>query len=664
MSLATELQAQLDYAALRNDAYTTYGKKLPKTRRAYARQLQNKIRKSQLDDLKPRLRYAANGKPIYSSIADDRRSDPANVSATKVIDPAMFTNAAAIAQRGAYRRRRKRGRGMYYGGAYYANQVAGRGSFWNQGLKAARKGASWVRKHQHNIKAVGMAINPEATMATDAFLKRTGAGKAAARMLGRGAYNSLFPLETAGQLVEFDQVSSEHGNLIVKGQEKIADIFGNEFVSGSTTDCVPFTSFTINCTPGNFQQFPKLAQHAANFKEYEWISLIFTYKSTLPQNWQTTDVTTGKVIMATEYNLKKPVWTTHGELAAQEQKVEGPVTGITKDDRVHTLGVECDPRMMTTRALKFVRTKGLTPDEEQQDYDLARVSFGLFGTNAALANQMIGELHVTYEVHFKTHRQYTMLGYNIPESITYNNFGNGITWAADGATAPSSVTAGTDMTLGTGIWDQLFNFNQEGISRSLCYNNISYLLTPKLHRWIPTGSSRTYDGIALEFVFPSSLKGNYEIEIELTGDRLIPNDESVEDELVSNGHNYGLVVKSPVINPTVSGTALLNYDFPSERNAEQDCVNVTTGMKKWTIKCHVHLEQATSVSDNALKLLVPMVMQTTSLVTNIENYSGDGKGAPYYYSTKVSIRQYNAFQQLGQAGHPYIDTVTKALVTK
>ena len=41
--LADELQAQLDYAELRNAAYTDYGKKLPKTRRAYARQLQNKI---------------------------------------------------------------------------------------------------------------------------------------------------------------------------------------------------------------------------------------------------------------------------------------------------------------------------------------------------------------------------------------------------------------------------------------------------------------------------------------------------------------------------------------------------------------------------------------------------------------------------------------------
>ena len=128
-------------------------------------------------------------------------------------------------------------------------------------------------------------------------------------------------------MTELDSVESEHGNLIVSGQEKIADIFGNDFKtladgSKSTTECVPFTSFTVDLTPGNFEQFPKLAQHAANFKEYEWISMIFTYKSTLPQNWQTTDVTTGKVIMATEYNLKKPVWTTHGELAAQEQKLK------------------------------------------------------------------------------------------------------------------------------------------------------------------------------------------------------------------------------------------------------------------------------------------------------------------------------------------------------
>lgn len=592
-SLQEELQAQLDYAALRNQAYTTYGKKLPKTRRAYARRLGNKIRKSQLAAAKPKLRFNAQGQPIYQPVPA-MALEPSGTS---------YAGLADIVGRGAYRRRRKRTRG-----AYYANQVAGRGSFWNKGLQAARKGASWVRKHQHNIKAVGMAINPEITMATDAFLKRTGAGKGAIRMLGRGAYNSLFPMETEGQLTEFDQVQSEHGNLIVSGQEKIADIFGNDYVRDSNGDVigtegvdgtatvVPFTSFVINCTPGNFEQFPKLAQHAANFKEYEWISLIFTYKSTLPQNWQTTDVTTGKIIMAPEYNLKKPVWTTHGELFAQEQKVEGPVTGITKNERTHTLGVECDPKMMTTRALKFVRTKGLEPDEEQQDYDLARVSFGMFGTNKALANQMIGELYVTYQVHFKTHRQYSMLGYNIPQTIKYNNFKGSdagqLEWTANGSTAPTT------------LWNQLFDFTQEGISRKLCYNNIDFLLSSTIISWNDDAETWRYDGLSLEFTFPSALKGNYEIEINLVGQRLIPDDEVMDPDL-----DGGVHWSDQQLDPSVLGTCLVNKDFPSEQDNDQKGTSATFSARKAVIRAHIHLEQATSAQENVFKIRLPLLRQ-------------------------------------------------------
>ena len=40
-----------------------------------------------------------------------------------------------------------------------------------------------------------MAVNPEMTMATDAYLKRTGAGVAAAKMLGLGLITLSFQLK-------------------------------------------------------------------------------------------------------------------------------------------------------------------------------------------------------------------------------------------------------------------------------------------------------------------------------------------------------------------------------------------------------------------------------------------------------------------------------------
>ena len=93
-------------------------------------------------------------------------------------------------------------------------------------------------------------------------------------------------------------------------------------------------------------------------------------------------------------------------------------------------------------------------------------------------------------------------------------------------------------------------------------------------------------------------------------------------------------------------------------------MNIVVSSKKLSIRTHIHLEQATSVEDNAVKIKVPLIIQDTATAVNKDNYSGDGTSEQEYKSTKLSIRQYNSFQQLGSAGLPYIDTVTKKEVTK
>lgn len=644
-ALQKELAAQLEYAADRHEAWRTTGQRWPKTRAAKARQLASQIRRTKARSLKPRLRYRYDGSPVYSAVPG------------LAVTEANFGNMNDIIAYGGGMRRRKRRRRIGGRGAYYAHQVSGRGNY----LKGLRRGAvaatKWARKNQkqlHNIAAMGASFVPggsAALAATDRVLA-SGIGTAAGNLIeGKGSYEHYGPLftelNTQPRMQEYDSVESlEYGNLIVTGQEKIADIFGNELIDPTdTSDSSPvqqFQSFYVECTPGNFEQFPKLAQHAANFEEYEWVQLVFTYKSTLPDNYQTDEVNTGNVTLAPQYNLKEEPWFTNEQLQMRDDKAVGGIM-----DKVNK-GMECDDVLLTSRALKPVRTRGLTPDEDQKDYDLGRMFFGMFGTSRNLANKMIGELWVYYKVHFKTHRRYTSLGYNIPQSLYYNDFeassAGAVTWTANGSGDNPP-------------WKELFNFKQQGISRELCYNNLEFELERTQFNLSTT--SYRYDGLNLKFTFPSSLSGNYEIEVRISGTNMLFSDESTDPDAADS--KQGSRFSKDIINPTVEGTCLLNNDI--QYNGYQVVqINSFAERSVWMM-VHVHLEQATGLESNTLSFNIPFLRQAVSGSVQPNNYVGDGDDQTYNSAT-LSMKQYNSYQHLGAQGLPYKDSVTNDLIPK
>jgi len=593
-------------------------------------------------------------------------------------------NPASLAQYGASRRSAtaaqidNRDKDFMVGRGIYQAGMVGRGNYLKTFRRGAKRVSSFARKHQGLARDIGMMVNPEATIATEAYLKRSGMGTRLGNLIeGRGRYNSLFGSQASMPLQEYDSVEMEHGNLVVKGMEKVTDLFGNDFnIPGDSSSGVkPFTTFHIDLTPGNFQHFPKLAQHAANFQEYAYISLVFCYKSTLSQNWQTNNVTTGKVIMATEHNLKNSPWTTAGQLRRQENHVEGPVTGVTEDDRVHYLGVECDPAKLTSRELKFVKTHGLTPDEDAGDYLLGRTSFGMFNTDEDLANKMIGELWATYEVHFKNHRQFTSLGYGIPESLYYNTFGDGSTQSL-AAGQPGVGTAGATWSMNGSddprpVWENIFKFDKEDASRKLCYSNIDFLIEPTAVTKDVTATNKKYHGVDIKLTFPSSLRGNYEVEIQLRHQNGAPNAVGENPDIAENDAGQ---TSEHVIAPRTTGTCILNYDWPTIREnthgvtggnfqlvSKTSCDSCMSAVKS-VIRCHIHLEQATATVDNTVTLFLPIIVVATSGNANPSAFNGGG-AASHYVGTKVAVRQYNSFQKLGTEGLEFEDAVTGLEVT-
>jgi hypothetical protein len=564
--------------------------------------------------------------------------------------------------RGRYRRNmgrgRFRGRGMYTTNA--VRNYTGRGSFYEnlqKGQRTANKGVRFVAANYGN--AAKYAAQGASMFGTPRIMATSSPTTSMGSMLeGRGAYNTLFP-ELGPEPVQFETADSEHGNLTVSGSEKITDIFGSSLDQNGIV--IPYTQFDIPLYPGNFEHFPRLAQHAQNFKEYEFVQLIFIYKSTIPPNWSTTSVTTGKIIMSTQMDVNRPEWTTYDDLYSQENKTEGLVTGMSDADRMHTHGIECDPKYLTTKGLKFVRTKGLPNNVDKKDYDLGRMSFGMFGTSTDIADKMVGELWVQYRVSFKNHRMYTSLGYGIPTTILKN------VW-------PVPQRLWTEMTETATVtdqdWNNTLNFKDSYLLKKCVYNNIDFDASVSTLQVVNPDIATVNEETALSYVwckvvkliFPSSLRGDYEISLNITGDNFIPSNESItttENTAVTQRY----LQESNFI-PLVTGTAQLNYDIaeggpyidsntmPKDESAFVYAIN----SNRISLKCHLHLGQAVSTQVNSVSLLVPVTASHLSHDTFIlallaanDTYSDDIRVT----SACLSVSQYNAQQQKGVSGFEY-----------
>lgn len=561
--------------------------------------------------------------------------------------------------RGRYGRRRTmkrryRGRGMYTAGMGRGMYTAGmpryhgRGSFWDSVKSARRKVAGAARKVYHNVdrfadlgQEAAMALGqPE--LAAGILAARGGVKSIAGTIGGRGAYNTLFP-ELGPAPVEFDTAQSEHGNLVVSGSEKVSDIFGNS--AG-----VNFSTIAIPLFPGNFEHFPKLAQHAADFKEYEFVQLIFIYKTNIATNWSTDQVTTGKIIMATQMDVSRDPWSTYDELASVENKTEGLVTGMSEEDRMHTHGVECDPTKLTSKGLKFVRTKGLTGKQDLEDYDLGRFQFGLFGTGTNLQDQMIGELWVQYRVIFKNHRMYSMLGNNIPQSLWRKVNNPEINWGVPDDSSRTKLAEVTE------------SFNLENLV-ACDYNNIHPLVTSVQGTTSVSYGSSTYGviGSYVTFTFSSNLRGDYEIELMALG-TLLPS-TAAQAGNISQDNSSVLVISFP--EPTVTGTCQLNYDLQlptgnylessgaEKTSLDQAAQQLVLGESTVLVKAHVHLGQAVSTIDNSVTIFFPWYLGVNG-VDVYASYDSESNTATLQASS-ITIRQYNAYQSFGTKGFPYTE---------
>lgn len=211
-------------------------------------------------------------------------------------------------------------------------------------------------------------------------------------------------------------------------------------ITGSTAFAL--TSYAIN--PGMSTTFPWLAQIAVNFEEYEFHGLIFEFKSTSANALNSTNTALGTVVLASEYNVARPLFTSKQAMEAYEFAT----STVPSSSTVHP--VECKPSL-NVYTHQYVRSTAVALGDDLAKYDVANFQIATTGMQAAAT---IGELWVSYDVSFLKPR--------LPPSTTLNPgavlhsrsmaFSSATAAAPAGSTGMTSIanTLGATVVGGTG----------------------------------------------------------------------------------------------------------------------------------------------------------------------------------------------------------------------
>lgn len=340
--------------------------------------------------------FAGRGRERYRRVPAERvaRSTVLNAYGPSMKD--AWTVAAMGGNKSFYDNRLNDG---YYGrGAYKRKKYSGRGmySLAAPAMYAAKTGIDYAVK------------NPRATRK---FFQNIGN-----KFMGRGMYTGRGEYETdnSNELMsgsdlkspQFMSVPDESGSLMVKHREYVGDIFAPP---SDTVSDFTIQAFPIN--PGLEQSFPWLSQIAQNYEEYELIQCVFEFVSTV-QDINSSNGQVGTIITATQYNSSEQNFTDKPAMAAYAHSVSGKST----DNQTH--GVECDPSKLSGSEGKYIRANPVLVGEDLKTYDHGRFQLATHNIPAAMASGTLGELYVSYTVKLRKPKFFTGRGLGLTRYLT------------------------------------------------------------------------------------------------------------------------------------------------------------------------------------------------------------------------------------------------------
>lgn len=209
------------------------------------------------------------------------------------------------------------------------------------------------------------------------------AGDWFADILGMGDYRvkSNMIAKGTGDVPVFQH--SKDGSIIIDHTELVCDV-------KTSTD---FTNLTWDINPGNKNLFPWLNFHAAGYEQYEFLGLVFIFKTTSANALNSTNAALGTHILSTEYDVSKPPFYTKQEMESYMFTVS------TEPSKSVMHPVECNPKQDILNG-RYVNS-GVVSQTSAADVlsknlsVLGTFQFASVGSQAAYTS---GELHVSYKI--------------------------------------------------------------------------------------------------------------------------------------------------------------------------------------------------------------------------------------------------------------------------
>ena len=307
------------------------------------------------------------------------------------------------------RRPRVRGRGGFF------EDLAG----WGKGL--VNRGIDYAGRvtGRAGLRIPGVDLKPYLKAGAGELID-TGAGMAKDWVLGKiggqGAYHDNALIQSCGMGVpQFSGSGMTEDGLTVCHEEYLGDIYV-QAINGSTAAYQVCYSVALN--PALVTSFPWLSQVAANYDEYEFEGMIFTFKTTMA-DVNTSNTSIGTVMMVTNYNAANvgtPVNGVNTPFLNKQQLLDYDASQSGKISESQHHGVECDPTKNGMSAILYTRSGPVPSGQDKKTYDLGIFQLFAQGINLTSPGQ-IGELYVSYKVNLRKPKIYSALGYTIPQDV-------------------------------------------------------------------------------------------------------------------------------------------------------------------------------------------------------------------------------------------------------
>jgi hypothetical protein len=284
-----------------------------------------------------------------------------------------------------------------------------------------------------------------------------------AGLIGRGAYSAAGASHGAGILSndlmgggavpsfgEGGSIGGAEGSLTVRHAEYIGNILGNGYVNGISGAVKQFDNQTFSINPGLETTFPWLSQVAQNYDEYTMISCVYTYR-TMVTDFAANSGQVGQVYMAAQYNNNDSPFTTTRAFLDYASAVSG------KTSQTIMMGLECDPAKISLPGGKYTRTGPPLPGLDLNTLDSGILNIAVVGTPESYANQIMGQLWVSYVVELRKPKSFVNQCLGNPKDIYMvdtTNYDTNYTWSAAGPTAiflinGSNIASGQQNRIGT-----------------------------------------------------------------------------------------------------------------------------------------------------------------------------------------------------------------------